>query len=250
MMRNKLDLSVFEKFNFEYSPVGVKFSLAKPEGIEPLQKKMAFCEMLKEAQRSGPFFATVENHECMAGPLSMGMIDPDPVSESGYAGPKLGIYEDSRANRRVYTQLPKLGKYTVNYTVFSSLRDLSFDPDVFIITAKPSQAEIILRANGYKTGAAWNAKGTTISGCAWLYIHPFISGELNMLITGLHHGMKTRNLFPEGLIFLSIPFDRLPDIVDSLQCMEWDLPQYSWGKEAHVKRMKQIAEEIKQELQR
>jgi hypothetical protein len=30
--------------------------------------------------------------------------------------------------------------------------------------------------------------------------------------------------------------------------MEWDLPQYSWGKERHIERMKEIAQEVQSEL--
>ena len=39
------DLSIFNKFNFERQPVGVKFLFKKPEGIEQLDKSIAFCEM-------------------------------------------------------------------------------------------------------------------------------------------------------------------------------------------------------------
>ena len=64
-----------------------------------------------------------------------------------------------------------------------------------------------------------------------------------MMITGLYHGMKARQLFPEGLILLSIPFDLLPGIVNNLQQMEWKLPQFTTGKEAHIKIMKKIAQD-------
>ena len=44
------DLSIYEKFNFENPPVGVKFLPGRPEGIEQLDKSMALCEMVNEAQ--------------------------------------------------------------------------------------------------------------------------------------------------------------------------------------------------------
>ena len=46
------DLSIFSRFNFEKQPVGVKFLYMKPEGIKKLDKQMAICEMIKEAQDS------------------------------------------------------------------------------------------------------------------------------------------------------------------------------------------------------
>ena len=249
-MSEKLGLSIFEKFDFDYQPVGVKFSLVKPEGIKHFERTVAFCEMLKVAQEEEPFYASIENHECAAGPILLGMKEPDPIFESGQIGPKLGIYEDPRANRRLYQTMPRLAMKSVNYIAFSSLDKLSFDPDLLIITAKPSQAEVVLRAAGYKTGTGWNAKGTTVLGCTWLYLHPYVHGEINMMVTGLHHGMKARQLFPEGLLLLSLPFDVLPGLVSSLKTIVWDLPQYHWGKEIHCKRMKEIADEVKKELLR
>ena len=43
------DLSIFKKFNFENSPVGVKFLFRKPEGIEPLDKTLPLCQMIRES---------------------------------------------------------------------------------------------------------------------------------------------------------------------------------------------------------
>jgi len=62
------DLSIFNKFNFELSPIGIKFLFNKPEGIERLDKNIALCEMLKEAQqRQNPFFVEPENQSCQPG---------------------------------------------------------------------------------------------------------------------------------------------------------------------------------------
>jgi uncharacterized protein (DUF169 family) len=248
--RKKMDLSIFKKLNYERPPVGVKFLLTKPEGLRKLEEKVAFCEMLKVAQVSPPFYATVDNHECAAGAILLGMSPTNPVFESGYVGPKLGVYEDARANRRIYDNVSRLERGTVNYVAYSSLDKLNFDPDLLILMGTASQAEIVLRAAGYRTGFTWNAKGTLVLGCAWLYMYPYVKGEINMMVTGLHHGMRARQLFPEGQIMLSLPFNLLPSIVDNLSVMEWDLPQYHWGKEAHLKRMQDIAAEVKAEVDR
>ncbi len=244
-----LDLSIFERFGFEYPPVGVKFDVFKPKTLSRLKEKAAFCEMLKVAQDGNAFYAAKEDHECKAGLIPLGMSEPDPIFDSGQIGPKLGVYDDARANRKIYTDMVKLERDTVTYVLFSPLDKLSYDPDVLIVTAKPNQAEIILRGMSYRTGNAWNAKGTTVVGCVYLYIYPYLTGELNLMIGGLHHGMKARQLFPDGFLFLSIPFQIIPEIIHNLRTMEWDLPQYSWGKATHIEKMKQIAKELKQEIQ-
>ena len=96
------DLSIYNKFDFEKPPVGVKFLFNKPEGIERLDKTPGFCEMLKEAhQRDTAFYFDKENEECV-GKLPLGMMDTLPVLEGGQLGPELEIYQEPRANTRIY----------------------------------------------------------------------------------------------------------------------------------------------------
>ena len=65
MSSNTLDYSVFDRFNFERKPVGVKFLPIRPEGIERAKKKVALCEMFNEALSSGPFYVQKEDFICV-----------------------------------------------------------------------------------------------------------------------------------------------------------------------------------------
>ena len=241
------DLSIFNRFEFERKPVGVKFSRTKPDGIKRLDKILDFCEMLVEAQNSSTFYVTKKNFTCV-GPLILGMVDSDPVFESGRVGPELEVFKNAQANRRIYQFLPKLAKNTAKYVVFSPLDKLSFEPDVLIVTANPSQAEIILRANSYSSGNMWSAKGTPVAACAWLYIYPYVSGELNFMIPGFSFGMKSRKLFPEDLLLISIPRGVLPTIVRNLRDMKWVPHSYTIGREQHKKKAKRIVRALRREI--
>ena len=81
------DLSIFNKFNFDRPSVGVKFLPAKPKGIKRLNKVLDLCEMLVEAQDGSSFYVAKENFTCV-GPLLLGMVESDPVFESGRVGPE------------------------------------------------------------------------------------------------------------------------------------------------------------------
>ena len=142
-----------------------------------------------------------------------------------------------------------LAKGTGPYTWFDTLEHSTFDPDLMILLTRPEQAEIVLRAHGYRTGKGWTARGTSVAGCACLYTRPFLTGELNLMVTGLHHGMKARGTFPAGLLILSIPYQVIPEVMHNLVEMEWDLPQYHWGKEVHMQKMREIGQQIAKELQ-
>ena len=115
-----------------------------------------------------------------------------------------------------------------------------------VITTNPNQAEILLRAHSFTTGKMWSGKGTPIGACAWLYIYPYVSGELNFSFPDFSFGMRSRRLFPEGALFISIPWDLLPGIIDNLHDMKWVPDSYTLGREEHKKKAKKIVEELTQ----
>jgi len=243
MQSTRLDYSIFDKFNFERKPVGIKFLLNRPGGIEHLDKGLTFCQMFREAQEAEPFYATQENFTCV-GPMLLGMRNMEPVAESGEIGAADGIYQEPRANRRIYQHIPKLAKDTVRYVAFSPVDKLSFNPDVVVFTANVNQAEILLRALAYSTGKILTTKTTPAVMCSWLFVHPFVSGEANYSVTGLGYGMKARNVFPEGLFLISVPYDLLPAFTENLQEMQWELPAYNLSDDERNTHFKKAMEEI------
>lgn len=237
-------LKVFDKLNLERKPVGVKFSYLKPEGFEKLNKKMRLCEFLGEAQRSNqPFYIDKENEDCY-GKKVLGMESFPPFAESGQIGPALKIFQAPRANARLYYYIPTLRPGTVNYVIFSTIDKMTFDPDLLIVTANVSQAEIILRAMSYSTGELWVSKHSFVLGCAWLYAYPYITGKVNYLVSGLTFGSRVIKEPPEGYIIISIPYDWIPIIVRNLQEMPWHLPSYE-GKEKHLEIFRKILESFR-----
>lgn len=241
------NLAILKKFEFERPPVGVKFTAARPEGLPRTDVIRDICEMLPAAQQGQAFYATADDISCL-GSMLLGMKEDDPAFESGMVGFKLGVYKEARANRRVYQIIPRVKKGSVNYVSFAPLDKLSFEPDILILMVTASQAEILNRARSYTSGEAWTAKGTPVIGCAWLYIEPYLSGEINFTVTGFGFGMKSRQLFPEGRILMTIPWDRIPEMMDNLSEMEWYPESFSIGPEAHKQKMKRFQGEIREEL--
>jgi uncharacterized protein (DUF169 family) len=237
MMLTKEDIAVLERFAFEVPPVGVKFSPKRPDKVEKLAEKMAFCEMLKKAQQGNAFYADAESHACDAGLYVLGQADSPGPFISGEFGAGLKIFEEPRSASRLYLHIPTIGKGVIHFVAFSPLDKLSFDPDLLILLADTDQTEILLRAMSYRTGEIWESKFTAAIGCAWTYVYPYLRGKLNYTITGLGHGMKRRKLFPEGRQVISIPFDLLPSMLRTLQEMPWVLPAYEPDGQEFVGRL-------------
>jgi len=222
------DLSVFNKFNFERSPIAVKFLLKKPGGIKRLDKNLALCEIVKEAQdRKTPFYIDLKNQTCEPAGHIFGADIPE-VFKAGHFGAALKIFKEGRANIKIYKDFPRFEKGVVNYIVFSHIDKLSFDPDLLIVlTDNASQTEIILRAMSYTTGQMFLSKMTNVLGCGWIFAYPFLTGEVNYVTTGLSFGMKARRVFPEGRQLISIPYNWLPTITQNLKEMPWVPPAYT-----------------------
>jgi uncharacterized protein (DUF169 family) len=249
MRKLSQDLSIYKKFNFEKQPVAVKFLMSRPEGMEQVDKALPFCEMLKEAQERGaPFYFSKENEACV-GKQALGMEEMESFVESGLIGPKFGVYQESRANNKIYQYVHKFRHGVVNYVAYSPLDKLTFEPDLLVLTTVPSQAEIVLRAMSYSTGEPWEQKTTPVLACSWLYIYPYQTGKVNYMTTGMSFGAKAKKIFPEGLILISIPYQWIPTITRNLEEMEWVLPSYTDGREAFTEREQRVFEEAKREAE-
>jgi uncharacterized protein (DUF169 family) len=246
--KTSLDFSSLDKLNLERKPVGVKFLAFKPEGIERTQKRLALCEMFIEAYQSKPFYAQEEDFPCIE-PLLLGMKELEPVIISGSVSKNGGMFKESRANRKVFQYIPRMLPGSVNYVAFSSVDQLTFDPDVLIITANVIQARTILRSEGYSSGDPWSAKGTPILACSWLYIYPFMNGKINYTVTGLSMGMDAINApIPEGLFIISIPWNLLPTVLENLKDDNLHHSYRAANREEHFKGFHMHLDELRKQL--
>lgn len=237
------DLSILNQFDFQHPPVGVKFLFRRPEGIERLDKKLPFCQMVREAQERGtPFYFDKENEDCF-GTMTLGMVEVPPFAEAGMLGEGFEVFDEPRANQRIYQEVMKIPRGVVNYVAFSALSGLNFEPDLMILMANASQAEIIMRAFSYTTGELWESKKTAVLGCSWMYTYPYLTGKLNYMVTGMSFGAKAKQVFPEGWILISIPWDKLGTILANLRKMKWVLPSYEEGPEEFRKREARLKRE-------
>ncbi len=244
MSSNKLDYAIFDRFHFERKPVGVKYSIEKPVGIGPAGKDLALCELFKEAQTSPPFYVT----SVQCGEHVVGQAEYPPVMYSGQLGPMFSMFKTPGANRRIYDYVPHLPKDSVKYITHASIDKMTFDPDLLIFTASASQAEVLLRASSYSDGKMWHAKGTTCLACAWIYAHPYLSGEINYTISGLGYSMKARGVLPDGLIILTFPFDTISPLIENLKEMEWEPYWFKLGRDGFVKEVRQRSDELFEKL--
>ena len=222
-------MDILNKLSFDIQPVAFKFFATKPKGIDKLDKKLFFCEMLKAAYEGKSFYAGKENHECLPGLVMIGGVDPPPVFVSGTLGAEGQFFNKRRTCRKIYQYLPILKKGTVQYVAFSPLDKLCFEPDLLILAANVEQTAILLRAMCYGTGKKLVSQFTHVMACAWIYNQPYLTGEINYIPTGVSMGMTHKKVVPKGLQLISIPYDMFPRMLESLQNMPWKHPAVETG---------------------
>lgn len=229
---------ILEKFNFETSPIGIKITPKRVEGVRRIDKKMTLCEMIKYTQDGNAFYAEMEDHTCDAGLYVLGMKDVEPQYVNGEYGTGLQVYESPRAGSRLYQHIYKIDRGAVNYISFAPLSKLSFEPDVLLIMANTTQAEILLRASSYRTGDPWISRYTPALGCDWLLVYPYLSGQINHITTGLGFGMRRRHIFKEGQHFISVPFDKIHSLLETLEAMPWVPEAYKENGLEYVRQLR------------
>ena len=237
----KHDFSILKKFGFKYSPVGFKYfnhaSDVEALGLGKLDKRIAWCQMLREAQEGNAFYAEADNQFCEPGIFLTGHGEIDPIAAGGRIGPPFEIYPEERANRRVYNHIHRLEVGSVHSTGFASFDKLTFDPDLLILTCDDmDQTARVLRATQYDTGDLIESKMTYVMGCNWIFNYPYVTGKINTVTTGISYGMKMYKLYPPGMQIVSIPWHHIDRVLNNMNEMPWTVPGHTDQKEEFYKK--------------
>ena len=109
-----------------------------------------------------------------------------------------------------------------------------------MLTADVDTAEIVLRALSFSTGEVWTTMATPVLQCSWLFAYPYLTGKMNYTITGVGHGMRSKEIFPKGLFLMSIPYQKIPMITQNLREVVRAPWCYSVGKKKFLEREQEI----------
>ena len=217
--------ALFAKLEMEYPAVAVKFTYNKPEGVEALAKdeELSFCQFARKAQDEDRCFCIAASNDNCAGKYILGMT-PRPAEEaSGWKGEEMGAFRSAAANARIHALYPRIPEGTINYVTFCPVAKCDFEPDLVICVCSTPKAQLIMRASSYVSGDFWESKTSFVVSCEWLYAYPYLSGKVNFTVTGMHVGMQRRKVYPAGLHLISIPYQKLDEVIIGLEEMPWEI---------------------------
>jgi uncharacterized protein (DUF169 family) len=199
----------------ESSPIAISFSNEPPEGVEQMKGRMRLCQMLDKVRLDGEsFYTDIENHECDGGAYSCGLITPSERLKTGeFLAEDLGLFGSKRAARRFISSIPRIESKTVKVISFSPLETAKFEPDVVVLICNAKQGMKLAEACAYESGK--NITGLTGPPiCSAVVAYPLLTGEV-VYSLGDRGARKSMNVKDED-IFVGIPAELLPDIVDNL----------------------------------
>ncbi len=219
-MLSKEAKKAFADLQLPYCAVAVKFCRNRPENYQQAEGTDVFCSFVKKAQdENRAFFTTMDNDKCM-GKVVLGMTDLETNHGSGQVGYEMGVFRTPAANARLYHEATMLKRGVCNFVVFCPVALCDFDPDLVICIASTEKAQLLLRATSYISGDLWESKCSYVMSCAWTYAYPYVSGKVNHLFTGMHLGLQIRKSYPQGLHVITIPYQKLDEVVTALTEME------------------------------
>jgi uncharacterized protein (DUF169 family) len=201
------------------SPIAISFSTVAPAGVEEMKGEARLCEMLDKVRLEGEMFYTMcENHECDGGANSSGLREPSERSKTGeFLSKDLGLFGSPRAARRFLSSNPRIEYGTVKVVSFSPLERERFEPDVVVLICNAKQGMTLVEAYAYDSGEkTLGLTGAPI--CSGVVAAPFLTGKVVSSLgdSGARRFMKIK----DGDIFVGIPAELLPGIVENLEKME------------------------------
>ena len=249
----KRDYSILKKFNFERQPVAVNYCFYKPEGVKILDKPAGLCELPKVCNEKGEaFYITAAEEDCV-GKRFLGLPMEVPHMrhpDGGRLGVNLGVMQRPINNLNLRQYCPTMVPGSVNYVLFTPFDKMVYEPDLLYFACPATQADVLLRANSFMTGEPFQSMGTTVANCTNLFVYPVQTGKINFMTSGTSWCMNGRRVYPEGLMVVVIPFQKIATVLEGLQEMTWYRDALELDRDGYVEWDAVLTQKTQEERQK
>jgi uncharacterized protein (DUF169 family) len=205
------------------SPIAVKMLEKEAdipeEAVRPKRDRgyhLAQCQAFALTRRKGETIAMLkEDNWCWAPLVGYGLVPP---FDEKTISPMIYIVENMEAAKKMLKTFPRLehGKYIG--ILSAPLKTASFKPDLVLVYSNTAQLRSMLMAIKYKKGNLVKSEFDPIDSCVYSVVPIMQNGEYR--ITLPDPGEYERAMAGEGEIILSVPADKLDELVTSLKFFE------------------------------
>jgi len=218
---NRFGKLLEERLHLRTSPIAVKLLEGEkdiPEGaIRPKRdwgEHFAQCQAFAMSRRQGASIAMMkEDHWCWGPVIGYGLAD----FPEGFP-PIPFMIEDEEASRKHQENFPRLAKGKYAGLVSAPLKTTNFDPDLVLVYSNPAQLRSMLMAIKVKKGFMITSQFDPIDSCVYSIVPVLLSGQYR--ITLPDPGEYERAMAGEDEMILSVPMDKMADLVSGLEKIE------------------------------
>lgn len=211
--------SLKNMLSLRWSPVAVK--LLKPgedipENVVEPSTPLRHCQAITIARRGTSLYMPPSKHACLDGAAIMGLVPMSPKLRSGELYLLFKKLPNIECAQKMIAARPEFAAGTYRATVLAPLEDAIFDPDVVIFTIYPEQIMWLCCASSYGSGErhVFHTSGYN-STCADLTVQVMKSQKMN--ISFGCYGARAISDINDFEAYLSVPFNQLPSLVESLE---------------------------------
>ncbi len=223
MQYNKLGEELEKLLLLRYAPIAIKLLKTEediPEGaIRPkrdLGEHLALCQTYAMVRRQRKSIVMLkEDHWCVWPLIGFGLVEFSQGTSYYDKAVTANFIEDPHKARAFFeTSYPRLEEGSNIGLALAPLDMANFIPDMILVYLKPAQLRSALMSIKYKSGALLEVKLDSVDSCVHSTI-PLIK-DGNYKITVPDPGEYERGLTDEDEMILSVPADKLHDLVAGL----------------------------------
>jgi uncharacterized protein (DUF169 family) len=223
---NRLGGELEKLLILRYAPIAMKLIRKEeeiPEGaIRPkrdLGEHLALCQafaMVRRQRKSLVMLA--EDHWCVWPLISFGLVEFKKGEDYYDKVVTANFVEDPQKARDFFENCyPRLEKGSCTGFTLAPLDTANFEPDLILVYLKPAQLRSALMSIKYKTGELLEVKLDSVDSCVHSTVPLIKNGKYS--ITVPDPGEYERGLTDEDEMILSVPADKLSDLVGGLELL-------------------------------
>jgi uncharacterized protein (DUF169 family)/NAD-dependent dihydropyrimidine dehydrogenase PreA subunit len=178
--------------------------------------RLRYCQSLVLAGRGKTLLMPPQLHACPDGTHILGLTNIPPKLASGELYIKFGKLASIEAARQMIAERPRLPEQTIRATLVSPLVKAVMKPDIVIIIAPPESIMWLCMASSFYDGKRSNFKVSGYnSQCVECTLYPYLTGEVNISLGC--YGCRASSQLSAEMMFMGIPFSKLPALVKGLK---------------------------------
>lgn len=204
----------------ENPPVAVKIiKIEDPlPNIKLPSQNSRYCQLLMLAKRGKTLMLTAENIACPAAKAALGLGPLVEKISSGEMLCMLGLFMSKEAAAKTMRTIPRIKLGSVKAVVAGPLRDFPMEPDVVVVESVPEHIMWLGLAANFKEGGRLDFNSSIFQAeCVDVTTVPYLTGKVN--ITPGCYGCRQATDTPPEHMFIGIPAQLLPEIVESLEAL-------------------------------